>query len=382
MKLIRYWKSERGIQTLEWVALALVVLALIGAVTSYLNGPGGAQVAAPIQEAMQRYAWCLEGAGACPGAGWAGTGNIGVPGGQPRSQPPGVQPPGAQPPGNQSPGSGTPGSGSGGILDRIGQWARDRWEDAQRIATETWEALKAGARAAWNWIDQHKGIVAGVIVGGLALLLGFTPLGWAVAIGAAIGALLFGILYQSSGPRSGWEGWLEAFLIAGQGAVIGGMLGHGIVGLLAKGLSMMGLQVMGLNGIIGGSASFISYWLTTPPGERDLVSLGLAVASGALGGILAGPIMSGAVAGLFGTIEAARQKRLRWYTPAKEFGIEAGSDLIKSRYYDPVFGKKLGRGIGKLRATSVNIKLPKTLVRIVNRVSFEAPLNFVKGLWK
>jgi hypothetical protein len=55
-----------GLQTLEWVALALVVLALLGAVTAYLNGPGGAQVAAPIQQALQRYAWCLEGAGACP----------------------------------------------------------------------------------------------------------------------------------------------------------------------------------------------------------------------------------------------------------------------------------------------------------------------------
>jgi hypothetical protein len=65
--MMRRWiRGSKGLQPLEWVALALVVLALLGAVTAYLNGPGGAQVAAPIQQALQRYAWCLEGAGACP----------------------------------------------------------------------------------------------------------------------------------------------------------------------------------------------------------------------------------------------------------------------------------------------------------------------------
>jgi len=65
MKGMRWIRSARGLQTLEWVALALVVLALIGAVVSYMNGPGGAQVAAQIQQALQQYAWCLEGAAAC-----------------------------------------------------------------------------------------------------------------------------------------------------------------------------------------------------------------------------------------------------------------------------------------------------------------------------
>lgn len=365
MKLIRYWKSERGIQTLEWVALALVVLALIGAVTSYLNGPGGAQVAAPIQEAMQRYAWCLEGAGACPGAGWADTGNIGVPGGQPRSQPPGVQPPGAQPPGNQSPGSGTPGSGSGGILDRIGQWARDRWEDAQRIATETWEALKAGARAAWNWIDQHKGIVAGVIVGGLALLLGFTPLGWAVAIGAAIGALGFGLLYQFGVPQER-QTWLGAFTFAGQGAALGGLIAYGSVGLLKLGVS----RVLGLltgKGIVGGIASFISYFLTTPTQERHPLDLALTVIGGVLTEMFGVLVIKAALSAVIGTVKAARQGKLNEYTPAVGFVKGYISAGARGRY-DQQFGRAAAIGIGKLREAGLRLAPPKLVMRVANRV--------------
>jgi hypothetical protein len=47
--MMRRWiRGSKGLQTLEWVALALVVLALLGAVTAYLNGPGGALGAAPM----------------------------------------------------------------------------------------------------------------------------------------------------------------------------------------------------------------------------------------------------------------------------------------------------------------------------------------------
>jgi hypothetical protein len=167
----RWIRGSKGLQTLEWVALALVVLALLGAVTAYLNGPGGAQVAAPIQQALQRYAWCLEGAGACPGAGVGSSFGAGVPGG---GQVPGVRPSANAPQASpmkpwewvwwcvQHP---------GGCARDVGKWMQNRWENIRDGLSRAWEGLKTAARNAWTLLDQNRGIVAGIAAASVGVTL-------------------------------------------------------------------------------------------------------------------------------------------------------------------------------------------------------------------
>ncbi|MGM7703771.1 hypothetical protein ACSVDE_18850 [Pseudalkalibacillus sp. Hm43] len=48
--LNKYVKNERGAQALEWVALGLVVLAIMGAIASSLQGGGATDIANAIKE--------------------------------------------------------------------------------------------------------------------------------------------------------------------------------------------------------------------------------------------------------------------------------------------------------------------------------------------
>jgi len=284
--MVRRWmRGSKGLQTLEWVALALVVLALIGAVTAWMNGPGGAQVAAPIQQALQRYAWCLEGAGGCPGAGGGNAFGANPPGVRPpEGNPPGGTPPGGNPPGVNPSGGKPPDPGwcvthPGDCLSNFGKWAADKWEDVKRGTGQAWEGLKSTAEGVWKWLDEHKGIVAGGVVAGL-LILGSILLTGGVALPiwlAAVGAALFGGLYQLSGPKAGLQGWLEAFLLAGQGAFLGwqlGTLAGGATGLKALQNIVKGLFGFSHDMIWKLATNFLTseviYYATTPDDKRSL----------------------------------------------------------------------------------------------------------------
>jgi hypothetical protein len=260
--MMRRWiRGSKGLQTLEWVALALVVLALLGAVTAYLNGPGGAQVAAPIQQALQRYAWCLEGAGACPGAGGGNAFRTNPPGVNPLgTNPPGVNPPGANPPKGKPLDPGWCATHPRDCFSNLGKWVADRWEGVKQGAAQAWEGLKSTAEGVWKWLDEHKGLVAGGVVAGL-LILGSILLTGGVALPiwlAVFGAVAFGGLYQLSGPKPGLQGWLEAFALAGTGAVMGYLLGQGgamLAGLVKEaGWTAIWKLFVG-KGIVGGVSS-------------------------------------------------------------------------------------------------------------------------------
>ncbi|MCS7351006.1 MAG: hypothetical protein RMM10_05705 [Anaerolineae bacterium] len=371
--MLRWWQAERGVQTLEWVALALVVLALMGAVTRYLSGPGGAQVAAPIRQALQQYVWCLEGAGACPGAGSAVGDGSGIPG----ARPPGTQPPGARSPSGPTVRPDFSESRGHNFWDGAWKWLTDRWEDAKRTATQVWQTLQDGARAIWNWLDEHKGIVAGgltalLILGvaaGIALLVGLTPLGWAIAIGAALGALLFGFLYHFGAPKD-QQTWGGAFAFVAQGAAIGGLLASGGAALWKLGISGILKLAMG-KGAIGGISSAISYFLTTPLSEIDLPNLGLAVAGGVLTEMIAGDFVKAALGALIGTIQDAREGKISWRTPLNEFAKTFIGDKLGRLYNKQVFGSAAARGIGQLRQIGIRLNPPKSVMQIANRISWE-----------
>jgi hypothetical protein len=48
-------EDARGLQTLEWVALAIVILALLGAAAAYLNNSGEGTVGKAIADAIKRF---------------------------------------------------------------------------------------------------------------------------------------------------------------------------------------------------------------------------------------------------------------------------------------------------------------------------------------
>lgn len=48
--LNKYVKNERGAQALEWVALGLVVLAIMGAIAQSLQGGGASGIATAIKQ--------------------------------------------------------------------------------------------------------------------------------------------------------------------------------------------------------------------------------------------------------------------------------------------------------------------------------------------
>ena len=381
--MVRRWmRGSKGLQTLEWVALALVVLALIGAVTAYLNGPGGAQVAAPIQQALQRYAWCLEGAGGCPGAGGGNAFGANPPGVRPpEGNPPGVNPPGGNPPGVNPSGGKPPDpwwcvTHPAECASRSGEWLADKWEDVKQGAGQAWEGLKTAANNVWTWLDQNKGIVAGVVVaiaaaapilatGGLAIPV------VATALTTAGGALLFGGLYHQSGPKPGWQGWLEAFALAGTGAVMGYLTIKGGIMLVGK-VGWAGIpKLLGSKGLVGGVSSGISYMLLTPHDQRSIGGLALAVGAGMITEMLAWPAAKAAVVSIVGAIEAARRKELTWQTPIREFGKSFFLEQPGSKKYNRVFGRSVGKGIGWLSGKGISISPPKFAMQILNRISWD-----------
>jgi hypothetical protein len=48
-------EDARGLQTLEWVALAIVILALLGAAAAYLNNSGEGTVGKAIADAIKHF---------------------------------------------------------------------------------------------------------------------------------------------------------------------------------------------------------------------------------------------------------------------------------------------------------------------------------------
>jgi len=56
-------EDVRGLQTLEWVALAIVILALLGAVAAFLNNSGEGTVGRAVAYAIQSFFERLTGGG-------------------------------------------------------------------------------------------------------------------------------------------------------------------------------------------------------------------------------------------------------------------------------------------------------------------------------
>jgi hypothetical protein len=48
-------EDARGLQTLEWVALAIVILALLGAAAAFLNNSGEGTVGRAIADAIKHF---------------------------------------------------------------------------------------------------------------------------------------------------------------------------------------------------------------------------------------------------------------------------------------------------------------------------------------
>jgi len=388
--MMRRWiRGSKGLQTLEWVALALVVLALLGAVTAYLNGPGGAQVAAPIQQALQRYAWCLEGAGACPGAGGGNAFRTNPPGVNPLgTNPPGVNPPGANPPKGKPLDPGWCATHPRDCFSNLGKWAADRWEGVKQGAAQAWEGLKSTAEGVWKWLDEHKGLVAGGVVGLAAAVLILATGGLALpvvltALAAGGGAFLFGWLYQQSGPKPGLQGWLEAFALAGTGAVMGYLLGQGgamLAGLVKEaGWTAIWKLFVG-KGIVGGVSSGISYWTLTPPDQRSWIGAGVAIGVGIITEMLAQPAAKAAVVSILGTIEATRRKELTWQTPLREFGKSFLLEQPGNKAYNRLFGRSVGKGLGWLSGKGISISPPNFVMRVANRVSWDVIKSKLFGM--
>ncbi|MCS7351008.1 MAG: hypothetical protein RMM10_05715 [Anaerolineae bacterium] len=53
--LSRLAKDARGLQTLEWVALAIVILAFLGAIAAFLGNQGENTVGRAVAGAIQRF---------------------------------------------------------------------------------------------------------------------------------------------------------------------------------------------------------------------------------------------------------------------------------------------------------------------------------------
>jgi hypothetical protein len=190
-------------------------------------------------------------------------------------------------------------------------------------------------------------------------------------------------LYQLSGPKPGLQGWLEAFALAGTGAVMGYLLGQGgamLAGLVREaGWTAIWKLFVG-KGIVGGVSSGISYELLTPRDQWSIGGLATAVGVGIITEMLAQPAAKAAVVSILGTIEATRRKELTWQTPLREFGKSFLLEQPGNKAYNRLFGRSVGKGLGWLSGKGISISPPNFVMRVANRVSWDVIKSKLFGM--
>ncbi len=138
------FKSEKGIETIEWIAFAAVAAVMIAGIMLVLT-PGGSQVGQTVTSGVLCWASQIGGGGggACTsGGGGAPTTGVGTQPGGGGTQPGGGQPGGGQPGG----GNGGNKDGGGGLLDKLWNWAKGRVQDlTQFVLKDLPDALKDAA---------------------------------------------------------------------------------------------------------------------------------------------------------------------------------------------------------------------------------------------
>ena len=221
-----WWRGDRGLQTLEWVALALVILALIGAVAFWITYQASESTGRTVGDTIAYFFECAKRLDLdCIQKGLGGADR-----GQARRD-------------------------LGWCLTHpVDCWREVVWPGIQRAAKEFWEGVKwvgrqlaEAGRRAWAWLAQQwnkwlKGFLAGllaaiVVIGliALAVLGGLITLPVAViaAILVLVATIGVGIWQQMQG-KGFWECFsfalMAGFLVAGfvislWGALAGGWAG-------------------------------------------------------------------------------------------------------------------------------------------------------------
>ena len=202
-----WWRGDRGLQTLEWVALALVILALIGAVAFWITYQASESTGRTVGDTIAYFFECAKRLDLdCIQKGLGGADR-----GQARRD-------------------------LGWCLTHpVDCWREVVWPGIQRAAKEFWEGVKwvgrqlaEAGRRAWAWLAQQwnkwlKGFLAGLlaavlIIVGIIVLVSLGLIGGWVAIAAAIVgatvAIIAGIVSQLLNPSgSFWDYFRNALAL-------------------------------------------------------------------------------------------------------------------------------------------------------------------------
>jgi hypothetical protein len=225
--MMRRWiRGSRGLQTLEWVALGLVILALMGAVAFWITYQGSESTGRTVEETITHFFECVKRMDLdCVREGFGSAG-------QPQAR-----------------------RDLGWCLTHpVDCWREVVWPTIQRGAKAFWEGVKwvghqiaEAGRRAWAWIVRQwntwlKGTVAGLlaaalIIVGIIVLVKLGIITVVLAIAAAIlataAAIIAGIVSQLSDPSGGFWAYFRNALAVGT-TVAGLVISAGTA--IAKGL--------------------------------------------------------------------------------------------------------------------------------------------------
>jgi hypothetical protein len=224
----RWWLDEKGLQTLEWVAIGLVILALVGAVAFWITYRASESTGRTVEETIAHFFECVKRMDLdCVREGFGSAG-------QPQAR-----------------------RDLGWCLTHpVDCWREVVWPTIQRGARAFWDGVKwvgrqiaEAGRRAWAWVVQQwntwlKGAVAGllaaiVVIGliALAVLGGLITLPVAViaAILVLVATIGVGIWQQMQG-KGFWECFGSAlmvgFLVAGLVISLSAALAGGWAGVI------------------------------------------------------------------------------------------------------------------------------------------------------
>jgi len=266
--MIRKWmRGSKGLQTLEWVAIGLAILALMGAVAFWITYRASESTGRTVGETIAHFFECAKRMDwDCAREGLGGTGQ-----GETRRDL------------------------GWCVRHPLDCWREVVWPGIQRGAKAFWEGVKwvgrqiaEAGRRAWAWIVQQwntwlKGAVAGLlaavlIIVGIIVLVSLGLIGGWVAIAAAIVgaavAIIAGIMSQLLNPSGSFWAYFRNALAVGT-TVAGLVISAGTA--IAKGLVVKWLASGGIPTIV--SAILDAY--------MNINQLILDLSSGNLQGVLA-----------------------------------------------------------------------------------------------
>jgi hypothetical protein len=202
----RWWLDEKGLQTLEWVAIGLVILALVGAVAFWITYRASESTGRTVGETIAHFFECVKRMDLdCVREGFGSAG-------QPQAR-----------------------RDLGWCLTHpVDCWREVVWPGIQRGARAFWDGVKwvgrqiaEAGRRAWAWVVQQwntwlKGVVAGLLAAALVILvivvlvkLGIIAVGAAivVAVLAASAAIITGLVSQLLNPSGSFLDYFLASLL-------------------------------------------------------------------------------------------------------------------------------------------------------------------------